>query len=202
METSLAKRSTGALTARAFSLEQLRIKRPFWTLFGRTFRVFGPDGRQVMYAQHPVRWRDTFKVFTDERRTELLLSIEAHKAIAMNMTYSILDGQTGELVGTLRKRGLKSIVRDVWDILDASDQAVGLVTEEGNSVLRRIFPLLRGKWRVELAGQPVAHLRQHFRFFVKEFELDLGAGQGRCDPRLAIGAALLALTSEISREQR
>ena len=202
MESSLVKRPTGALAAPAFSLEQLRIKRPFWTLFGRTFRVFGPDGTQVMFAKHPMRWRDTFKVFTDDSRTQLLLSIEAHKAIAMNMTYSVLDGQTGELVATLRKRGLKSIVRDVWDIVDAGDQPIGLVTEDGNSVLRRFFPILLGKWHVELGGQPVAHVRQHFRLFVKEFELDLGAGRDRCDPRLAIGAALLALTSEISREQR
>lgn len=202
MESSLVKRPTGALAAPAFSLPQLRIKRPFWTLFGRTFRVFGPDGAQVMFAKHPMRWRDTFKVFTDDSRTQLLLSIEAHKAIAMNMTYSILDGQTGELVATLRKRGLKSIVRDVWDIVDAGEQPVGLVTEDGNSVLRRFFPLLLGKWHVELGGQPVAHVRQHFRFFVKEFELDLTAGGGRSDPRLAVGAALLALTSEISREQR
>jgi hypothetical protein len=200
MNTPSALVPTGptGLTADPFSHSRYLIKRPFFTLFGRTFRVFDPTGNLALKVRHPMRWRDTVKFYADEAETQPLLFVEARTVFSLNRSYDI-QGAGGELLGTLRSRGLKSIVRDVWDLLDASEQPIGLLQEDGASLLRRFFPWLTGKWHMELGAATVANLNQVFRFFTKEFVLELPGG---IDPRLAMAGALLALMNEINREQR
>jgi hypothetical protein len=194
----LVPAGSNALTVDPFSHSRYVIKRPFFTLFGRTFRVYDPAGNLALKVRHPMRWKDTVKFYADEAETQPLLFVESRTVIALNRTYDI-SGAGGEFLGILRSRGLKSIVRDVWDLLDAGEQPIGLLQEDGASLLRRFFPWLTGKWHMELSGATVANLRQIFRFFTKEFVLELPGG---VDPRLAMAGALLALMQEINREQR
>ncbi|KYF50136.1 hypothetical protein [Sorangium sp. So ce854] len=189
------------LAVQPFAHPTYTIKRPFWSLLGRKFHVFAPDGTLVCFVKHPLlKLRQEFTLFADESESQPLLTIRSRQIVALNQCLDVFDARTGERVGTLRSRGLKSIVRDTWDILDPSDQPVGLMQEDGAAMLRRLLPLLIGKWHVELHGQEVAKVTQVFRFFVKEFTLDLSMNQGRIDARFAIACALLALMAETARE--
>lgn len=194
--------ATSGLATPAFGHTRYTIKRPFFTFFGRKFHVFAPDGTQVMYVNHKLfTWKDEWLVYSDESERTVLLRIKARAAIAINMTTDVMDGATGAKVGTLRSRGLKSILHDTWDLLDGNDQPMGLMTEDSLAILRRLFPFLLGKWHVEVGGGVAAKLSQVLRFFVKEFTLDLSMNDGKLDPRVAVAGALLALTREIQREQ-
>jgi hypothetical protein len=117
------------------------------------------------------------------------------------MAHDVIDPKTGEKTGSIRSRGMKSIIRDTWDILDANDGIVGLMEEEGFALLRRFIKILPGRHKIELNGQLVGTLKQKFRFFTKEVVLDLSPGNGQLDPRFAVGCALLALMKESAREQ-
>lgn len=179
------------------------IKRPFWSLLGRKFHVFAPDGSLVCFVKHPLfKLREEFTLFTDETETQPLLTIRSRQVMALNRCLDVFDARSGERLGTLRHRGLKSILRDAWELLDPADQPAGLMQEDGAALLRRFFPILTGKWHIELAQQEVAKIQQVFRFFVKEFTLDLSMNQGRLDPRFAIACSLLALMAETQREAR
>ena len=48
----------------------------------------------------------------------------------------------------------------------------------------------------------VGRIKQVFRFFVKEFTLDLTMSQGRIDTRFAMACAILALMAETRRERQ
>ncbi|MGK4001656.1 hypothetical protein WMF31_03450 [Sorangium sp. So ce1036] len=193
----------GGLAVQPFAHRTYTITRPFWSLLGRKFHVHAPDGSLVCFVKHPLlKLRQEFTLFADESETQPLLTIRARQVVALNRCLDVFDARTGERVGTIRSRGLKSIVRDTWDILDPDDQPVGLMQEDGAAMLRRLFPLLIGKWHIELHGQEVAKVTQVFRFFVKEFTLDLSMNQGRMDARFAIACALLALMAETARESR
>jgi hypothetical protein len=139
-------------------------------------------------------------MYADESESYPIMTIRAREFIALNVANDVFDAQTGARLGTIRSRGLKSILRDTWDILDPSDQPAGLMQEDGAALLRRFFPLLTGKWHIELHGQVVAEIRQVFRFFIKEFTLDLSMNQDRIDPRFAVACTLLALMAESRRE--
>src|SRR5262249_60269772 len=88
------------------------IRRKFWSVFERVFRVFTGDGQLIMYIQHPVlKLREEFMVFADEAKTRPLLRVKSRQVIAINFSYDVSDAQSGQLLGSVQKRGLRSISR-------------------------------------------------------------------------------------------
>lgn len=177
------------------------IKRKFWSIFERVFRVWTGDGQLIMYIEHPIlRLREEFMVYEDEAKTRPLLRVKSRQMIAINFAYEIADARTGQLLGAVRKQGLRSIVRDKFILLDAQDREIGYAEEQGASIMRRIFPWLTSKHAIFVGGQRVAFIRQVFRFFTKEFTVDLEPSE--LDPTFVLAVALLALIAEARREQR
>jgi uncharacterized protein YxjI len=193
-----------AALASAWRHSTYTIKRPFFSILGRKFHVFAPDGTPVAFVRHPLmRLREEFTIYTDDSETVALLTMKAREFIAFNTSHDVVDASTGEHFGNVRKRGLKSILRDTWEILDLQEQPIGMMQEDGAALLRRFLPILPSRHHIELRGATVARVRQIFRFFVKEFELTVASdGATRIDPRFAVACALLALMAEIQRESR
>ena len=203
MEQSLVNAREVYLREGRFAYTTYTLKRPFWSLFGRKYHVYSPDGGLVAYVKHPIfRLREESTIYTDESEKDPLLILRVRKLIQWNACHDVFDAKTGEKTGTIRKRTWKSILRDTWDILDANDQPVGLMEEEGAAFLRRLFPILTSKHRIVLGGEVVGRIKQVFRFFVKEFTLDLTMSQGRIDTRFAMACAILALMAETRRERQ
>lgn len=189
-----------ALTTGSFDQTGYVIKSPFWSFLGRRYHVYDSSGRVVMFVKHPLfKWREEFQVYTDDTESQSLLGIKAHKAIALKMTHDVVDKSTGQRLGSLRSAGLKSLLRDSWEILDEDGQPRGEVREEGAALLRRFFPFLTGRWAITVGGATAARITQIFRFFVKEYTLEITPGL--IDTRLVITAALLALMAESRRER-
>src|SRR5580704_15033917 len=184
-----------------FVHQQYVIKRPFLSLLCRKYYVYAPDGSLVVFLKHPLmKLRGEFTIYADDTETTPMLVVRARQVIALNMVHDVMDPNTGEKLGSIRSRGLKSIFRDVLDILDANDQPIGLIEETGVAMLRRFIKFLPGRHKIELNGQLVATLRQTFRFFIKEEVLDLSPGGDKLDHRFAVACALLALMKESARE--
>lgn len=175
------------------------IRRKFWSVFERVFRVFTGDGQLIMYIQHPLlKLREEFMVYADEAKTRPLLQVKSRQVIAVNFSYDVSDARTGELLGSVQKKGLRSLFRDKFLILDPSGAEVGYAEEQGAALLRRLFPILTSKHAIFVGGQEVAYIRQRFRWFTKEFTVDTQPSP--LDPRFVLAVALLALIAEARRE--
>jgi len=197
MTTHLVPHTTSALSAK----QTYRIKRPFWSWLGRRFHVYDMGGALVAYVHHPVlRLREEIVIYSDEAQTRPLAKVKARHFVAIHPVFDVTDPATGAHLGSLRQRSFKSILRDTWEILGPGDQPEGVVEEIGFSILRRFFPILLGRWRIEHEGREVGQIQQIFRFFIKEYVLDMNAGSGRFDPRFGIVCALFALMAESRRE--
>ncbi len=178
---------------------QYIIRRKFWSVFERVFRVFTGDGQLIMYIQHPLlKLREEFMVYADEAKTRPLLRVKSRQVIALNFSYEVSDAQTGEVLGVVQKQGLRSLVRDRFLILDRSGAEIGYAEEQGAALLRRLFPLLLSKHAVFVAGDEVAVIRQRFRLFTRQFSVDTRPSP--VDPRFILAVALLALIAEARRE--
>lgn len=199
--SNLANVGSSELAAGPFSHTTYAIKRPFFSFFGREFRVFAPNGAQVLYAKHSFSWKDQWMIYADDTQKVPLLRVAAREAIAVNITTDVFDAASGQKVGTIRSKGLKSILRDTWEILDGNDQPVGMMQEDSMAMMRRMLPFIMGKWHAEIGGTTTARITQQFRFFTKEFSLDVSPSQGRMDPRFAVACAFLALMKELQREK-
>ena len=175
------------------------IRRPFWSVFERTFRVFSREGQMIMFVKHPLlKLKEEFTVYADEGKTQPLLLIKSRQAIALNFTYDITDITTGQMLGSVQKQGLKSLIRDRFLIFDPAGAEIGYAEEQGASLLRRFIPWITSKHAIFQHDQQVAFVRQLFRFFIKEFTVDMAPSS--LDPRFVLAVALLALMAEARRE--
>lgn len=175
------------------------IRRKFWSVFERVFRVFTGDGQLIMYIQHPLlKLREEFMVYADEAKTRPLLKVKSQQIVAFNFSYVISDAQTGQVLGSVQKRGLRSLFRDKFILLDALGIEIGYAEEQGAALLRRFFPILTSKHAIFIGAQQVAFIQQQFRWFTKEFTVD--TQPSAVDPRFVLAVALLALMAEARRE--
>ena len=196
MSTALSREVGGvSLTTQSHYV----IRRKFWSMFERVFRVFTGDGQLIMYIQHPLlKLREEFMVYADEAKTRPLLKIKSRQVIAINFSYDVSDAQTGQLLGSVQKQGLRSLLRDKFIMLDPLGTEIGYAEEQGASLLRRLLPLLPSQHAIFVAGHRVAHIKQLFRLFTKEFTVD--TQPSTIDPRFVLAVALLALMAEARRE--
>jgi hypothetical protein len=200
MTTSLAP--SGFSSLQPFSHSSYTLVRPLFS-WRRIYRVHGPDGSLSAVVEQPwFRFRTELTIYGDEAQTQPILTIRNRRFAAVNMEHDLFDSQSGQRLGVVRTRGMRSIFRDTWDILDAEERPVGIMIEDGAYFWRRIIRMIPGRHRIELAGRVVAHITQVFHFFRREFELDIAQVDDPIEPRFAIACALIAMMADLRREER
>ena len=186
----------------AFSHASYTLVRPLFS-WSRVYRVFAPDGSLSGVVEQPwFRLRTELTLYADEAQTEPIFVIKNRRLAAVNMEHDLFDARTGQRLGVLRTRGLRSLFRDTWDILDADERPAGLMIEDGPWFWRRIAKFIPGRHHIELGGRTVAHIEQVFHFFRREFELDILQVDDPIEPRFAIACALIAMMADLRRENR
>ncbi|MGE5251024.1 MAG: hypothetical protein ACM3QS_12540 [Bacteroidota bacterium] len=184
-----------------FEHPRYTLQKQVFALTGK-FRVYDPAGSLVMFSeQRMFRLREDIRVYSDESKQTEVLMIKARQIIDFSAAYDVIDSASGAKVGVLRRRGLRSLLRDEWEVLDAQDQPIGVLFEDsvGLALLRRLLlgTLLPQNYDLNLGDRRVADLRQRFNPFRYELDLDLSENILRqLDPRLAIAAAILLAAIE------
>jgi hypothetical protein len=196
----LIARARDALPPDLYRQPAYLIVRPVFSI-GRAYRVYAPDGRLAMFVRHPIfTLRQRYILFADEEESIPLIEVRQRRIIGWNLCHDVLDAVTGTRLGSVRTRGISSLWRDTWDILDADDRVCGLMREDSISILRRIFSFWPGRHHLELGGVTVARLTQIFRWIRKEFTLEILERPDPVDARFAVACALLAVMADVRRE--
>lgn len=185
----------------AFLHNQYVLRRQVFALTGK-FRVYDPSENLVLYSEQKMfRLREDIRVYSDESKTQEVLTIKARQIIDFSAAYDVMDSTTGEKVGVLRRKGWRSLLRDEWEVLDANDQPRGLLFEDTIqlALLRRLLlgSLLPQNYDLTLGETRVADLRQRFNLFRYELDLDFTMDPARAlDRRIGIAAGILLATVE------
>ncbi|HSQ38570.1 MAG TPA: hypothetical protein VLM78_00300 [Anaerolineales bacterium] len=185
----------------AFQHNQYLLKRQVFALAGK-FRVYDPSENLVLFSEQKMfRLREDIRVYSDESKSQEVLTIKARQIIDFSAAYDVMDSMTGEKVGVLRRKGWRSLLRDEWEVLDANDQLRGLLFEDsmGLAMLRRFLlgSLLPQNYDLTFGETRVADLRQRFNLFRYELDLDFSMDSTRTlDRRLGIAAGILLATVE------
>ena len=132
-----------------------------------------------------------------------LLTIQARQIIDFGAAYDVVDARARAKVGALKRKRLKSMLRDEWVVMDAYDREIGLTQEDSTvlALVRRVVDaaamFLPQKFQAEIGGQPVATFQQNMNPFVRRLTVDFSMDpQGRFDRRLGIAAATLVAAIE------
>jgi uncharacterized protein YxjI len=177
------------------------IRRKVLKLVGGAFHVYDAQGQVLFYSElKAFKLKEDIRLYSGEDKRQELLTIKARQIIDIAATYDVVDAATGQKVGALKRRGLKSVLRDEWDILDAGDRVIGKIQEESMFValLRRFLSnLIPQHFKAEMNGVQVASYDQNFNPFVLRLTVDLSRDPGKkFDRRLALGAGILLCAIE------
>lgn len=184
-----------------FQFPNYLLRRQAIALTGK-FRFYDPAGRLVMFSEQKMfRLREDIRVYGDEGKSQEVLSIKARQILDFSAAYDVLDTEMNQKVGVLRRRGLRSILRDEWEVLDANDRQIGKLFEDSvpMALLRRF---LLGSWLpqnydITVGDTRVADLKQRFNPFRYELDLDFRMDTtNHLDRRLGIAAAILLAAVE------
>jgi uncharacterized protein YxjI len=184
-----------------FQYNQYFLKRQVLALTGK-FRIYGPNGQLLLYSQQKMfRLREDIRVYSDESRSQELLYIQARQILDFSAAYDVIDSITNERVGVLRRKGFRSMLRDEWEVLDANQRSLGVLTEDDmtRALLRRFLlgAFLPQNYDILFGGQRVADLRQQFNLFRYELTIDFTMDTAhQLDRRLGIAAGILLATIE------
>ena len=184
-----------------FQFPTYLLKRQAIALTGK-FRFYHPAGRLVMFSEQKMfRLREDIRVYDAEDKSHEVLSIKARQIMDFSAAYDVVDTDMNQKVGVLRRKGLRSLLRDEWEVLDANDRVIGQLFEDSVplALLRR---LLLGSWLPQnydltMDGTRVADLRQNFNLFRYELNLDFSMDTiHRLDRRVGIAAGILLAAVE------
>ncbi len=189
----------------AFQSTQYVLKRQVFALTGK-LRFYNSQGQLVLFSEQKMfKLKEDIRVFADEQKTQEVLSIKARQIVDFSAAYDVVDSTTGEKVGALRRKGLKSILKDEWEVLDPSDKVIGLLFEDNMTLamLRRLIlgNLLPQNYDLTIGSERVADLKQRFNLFRYEMDLDFSLDTAhKLDPRLGLAAAVLLAIIEGRQE--
>jgi uncharacterized protein YxjI len=184
-----------------FQFPTYLLKRQAIALAGK-FRFYDPAGRLVMFSEQKMfRLREDIRVYDGEDKAREVLSIKARQIMDFSAAYDVVDSEMNQKVGVLRRKGLRSILRDEWEVLDTNDRVIGQLFEDSIplALLRR---LVLGSWLPQnydmtVGETRVADLKQNFNLFRYELNLDFSMDTtSRLDRRVGIAAGILLAAVE------
>lgn len=101
-------------------------------------------GRTVCYVKQKMfRFKEKVEVFTDDSRQTLLATIEADRIIDWSARYTF-KSPTGQVLGAVGRRGLKSMWRAHYDVFAPGAQTPTFAIQEANPWTKMLDGLVSG----------------------------------------------------------
>jgi uncharacterized protein YxjI len=184
----------------AFANETYLFRRKVFKIFGAAFHAYDPAGRLVFYSkQKAFKLREDIRIYSDETLASELLTIKTPQILDLAATYNVQDPATGEFVGSVRRKFLKSIVCDEWHVFSSQGLKVGTLSEKYliAALISRMVDLVPQTYNiVDMAGHEVARIQQHFNPFILKYTMTIGELQPTIDRRLLIACGILLASVE------
>ena len=101
------------------------------TTFSSDFNINDKNGNYVAYVRQKIfKLKDDVIVFNDESKSQELFRIKANQWIDFNASYSITDLVQEKNFGRLARKGMRSLWKSQYNILDENDQPKYQINED------------------------------------------------------------------------
>ncbi len=182
----------------AFRHQTYLFRKKVLKILGGAFHVYDGSDNLLLYSeQKAFKLREDIRIYADQGKTQELLMIKTPQILDIGATYHVTDSLNGASVGSLKRKGLKSIIRDEWTFLSPQGQELGKLTEASMAmaILSRLVNLVPQSYKI-VAGEAgmdrdVAELKQHFNPFVLKYTMTINSPAPAIDMRLMIAAGIL-----------
>lgn len=100
-------------------------------VIGAQVSVRDAEGREIFYVKRKaLKLKEHIEVFRDELQTELLYDIHADRVLDFNSSFAIQDARSGVPIGSIGRKGMRSIWRAEYEIFDRNDAPTYRIREE------------------------------------------------------------------------
>ena len=183
-----------------FEHTQYNINRKFWKLFGASIKVVSPENQLILFAKlKALKLREDIRLFADEAQAEEILRIHARTILDIGTIYDVFDSATDQKIGSVKRKGWKSILQDEWEIWDENEQVLALMSEDSMllELVRRFLPnLIPQKFTIaDNKAQTVANIKQNFNPFTIRLSCNVNEASP-IDRRLTMVATIMLAAIE------
>lgn len=196
--------------AHLFESDGYLIRQKVMKILGEEFHIYSDESMQSMIGYSKMaalKLKEDIRLYSDESKSTELLIIKQKGILDFTGGFSIVDGQTGESLGKLRRKGMKSILRDSWVLIDDKENVIGSLGEESGALalIRRFFPplaiLFPQQFHLRVNGAKGAvKYTQKMNPFVHKMSVS-GVKSSGVDPRIAAAAGILLIAIEGRQSQ-
>ncbi|MBI2803514.1 MAG: hypothetical protein HYX68_00845 [Planctomycetes bacterium] len=181
------------------------VRRKFFKFFGAAFYLLDEAGEVIGYShQKAFKLKEDIRVYTDDSMTEELLVIKARNIIDFGATYDVTDpAEDDQSIGSYRRKGWTSLVRDEWMIFDADENDVGRIQEDsaGLAIVRRLFGNIANliapqAYNVEIDGAKAADMATSRNPFIYKLNVTIDPDADNVDARMILAGAILLAAIE------
>ncbi len=182
--------------AGVLDLNQYMIREKFWKIFGNKFWFEDVNEKRYGFCeQKRFKLKEDIRIYVDESKSHEWLKIKQKQIVDAWGGYDIVDSQSGEHIGTVRRKFWASILRTRWHLLDAGGNEVGMLIEDsmGYALARRLLLgiLLPKKFHIEIGGgTEFVTMRQMFNPFIKKMVVNIPPSHP-LDRRFIAGLAIV-----------
>ncbi|WP_284638277.1 hypothetical protein [Paenibacillus silviterrae] len=184
-----------------FNNHKFVVRKQILSLVGAKIDIFDENEEKILFSKMKAfKLKEDIRIYGDETMQDCLITIQARSVIDFSSIFDVIDVETGTKIGSLQRKGMKSIFKDEWAILNPSESEIGLIKEDNVllALLRRFLTnLIPQHYNVEINGTKVAEYKQNFNPFVQKLNLDFSADHNeKLDRRLGLAAAVLLIAVE------
>lgn len=95
------------------------------------FNITDKNDKPVAYVRQKMfKLKEDVIVFNDDSKTKELFRIQANQWIDFNSSYSIKEIATGKSFGKLARKGMRSIWKSTYNVMDIDDKPKFTITED------------------------------------------------------------------------
>jgi hypothetical protein len=181
---------------------EFTIRRKVFSFLGAKFHIYDSDDKLIGFSkQKAFKLKEDIRLYTDESMDKEQLVIQARKVIDFSAAYDVVDSKKDKKIGALQRKGMKSILRDEWVVLDGNDGEIGTIKEDstGMALVRRFMPLgklIPQKFMLrDSDGNELAQFRTHFNLFVHRMTVTVYP-ESTISPYLILAGGLLLVAIE------
>jgi signal-transduction protein with cAMP-binding, CBS, and nucleotidyltransferase domain len=179
-----------------FNHTKYLVRKKVFKVLGGSFQIFDDHGGLAFYVkQKAFKLKEDIRIYTSEDMREEILVIKARSRIDFSATYDVFESISNEPIGSFRRKGMKSILKDEWLILDNQDREIGLITEDNMllAVIRRVLSnLVPQSYSGTIGQHNVFTFKQNFNPFIQKMELDFSMDRNQLlNRKLGIAASVL-----------
>ncbi|MGP1501392.1 MAG: hypothetical protein ACTTJM_06350 [Bergeyella cardium] len=184
------------------------------TTLASDFNITDKDGNYVAYVRQKMfKLKEDVVIFSDQKKTTELFRIKADRWMDFNACYDIMGLPDNKKYGRLVRKGVKSLWKATYQIVDENDQEKFIIAEDNGWV--KVWDSIVGEIPIigmftgyflnpsytarDLSGKEVFRLKKMPSFIGRRFQLDRLVDISDEDESLIVLSFLMMVLLEKSR---